>query len=124
MSQAAAPEQLRTPLEVTNDVLAELGSAAPEDQEQRTALEIASDLLECMEAEITEIMELRAILLAIYRDPEATAHIKSITGAGINASHFVSKGLEVLAIAFREELAALVQPDQKFDLAGIDGGEA
>lgn len=122
----AQPEtqELRTPQEVTNDVMAAYSSAAPEEQEQRTALEIAQDLMECMEAEIGQVMELRSILLAIWRDPEATENIKNIAGAGINASHFVSKGLEVLAIGFREELAALEQPDQESDLAGVDGGEA
>lgn len=124
MSQAAAPEQLRTPLEVTNDVLAALGSDSVVEQEQRSALEIAQKLLESMEAEIAQIMELRAILVSVWRDPEATAHIKNVAGAGIDASHFVSKGLEALALVFKEELAALEQPDQKFDLAGIDGGEA
>ena len=123
MSQAA-PEQLRTAMEVTNDVLAAFGSAAPEEQEQRTALEIAQDLMECMEAEIGQIMELRSILLAIYRDSGATENIKNIAGAGINASHFVSKGLEVLSIGFREELAALEQPSPESGLADVDGGEA
>ncbi|WP_440468081.1 hypothetical protein ACKI1H_07890 [Pseudomonas sp. YH-1] len=119
-----APEQLRTTLEVTNDVLAAFGSAADGEQEQRTSLEIANDLLECMEAEVTQIMEMRSILLAVWRDPEATAHIKNLVGAGINASHFVSKGLEVLAISFREELAALEQPDQVSAPSDVDGGEA
>lgn len=121
MSQAA-PEQLRTTLEVTNDVLAAIGSAPDADQDQRTVLEIAQELLECMEAEITQIMELRAILVAVYRDPEATAHIKSITGAGINASHFVSKGLEIMALMFKEELVALEQPELAVGLADGQGG--
>lgn len=106
----AAPEELRTTLEVTNDVLAALGSDSAMEQEQRSALDIAQELLECMEAEIAQIRELRAILVSVWRDPGATAHIKNITGAGIDASHFVSKGLEVLALVFKEELAALEQP--------------
>lgn len=123
MSQAA-PEELRTALEVTNDVLAAFGSAAPKEQEQRTALEIAQDLLECMDAEIGQIMELRAILLAIYRDPKVTENIKNISGAGINASHFVSKWLETLVLVFKDELAALEQPSPESGLADVDGGEA
>ncbi|QEY73242.1 hypothetical protein [Pseudomonas denitrificans (nom. rej.)] len=120
----APPEtqELRTALEVTNDVLAILDSGQQEPQESRAALEIAQELLECMEAEITQIMELRAILVAVYRDPEATAHIKSITGAGINASHFVSKGLEVMALMFKEELVALEQPELAVGLVDGQGG--
>lgn len=122
----APPEmqELRTALEVTNDVLAVLGSAADGEQEQRTALEIAQDLMECMDAEIGQIMELRSILLAVWSDPGATEHIKNLVGTGINASHFVSKGLEVLAISFREELAAFEQPGQEPCVADVDGGEA
>ncbi|QIE89478.1 hypothetical protein G5B91_25725 [Pseudomonas nitroreducens] len=109
-------------MDVTNDVLAVLDSVPHEPSEQRTALEVAEDLLECMEAEIAQIMELRAILVSVWRDPEATAHIKSITGAGINASHFVSKGLEVMALMFKEELAALEQPELATGLADGQGG--
>ncbi|QEY75131.1 hypothetical protein [Pseudomonas denitrificans (nom. rej.)] len=118
-----APEQvqgLRSDLEITEAVLSALDSETESPAEPRAAVEIANELLECMEAELLHIAELRAILFAVWRDPEATAHIKHITGAGIDASHFVSKGLETLSLIFKEELAALEQPD----LAGIDGGEA
>lgn len=117
MSQAA-PKQLRTNLDVTNDVLAAIGSASAEEPEQRTVLEIAEDLLVCMEADLQHIAELRSLLVAIWRDPEATAHIKNVAGAGIDTSHFVSKGLEVLALVFKEELAALEPAGEAAEVGG------
>lgn len=93
-------------------------SAPADTQEQRPALDIAQDLLECLEAEILQISEIRSILIAVWKDPEATENIKNLTGAGISASHFVSKGLGALAFAFKEELAALNPADEDSDAIG------
>lgn len=98
-------------------------SAPIEAQELRSPLEIAHELLECMEAEILQIRELRSILVTVWSDPEATEHIKHLVGAGINASHFVSNGLKVLADTFKEELA-LLEPVLEADISGDAGGEA
>lgn len=97
-------------------------SVPVEAQERRPALEIAQELLECMEAEILQIRELRSILIAVWRDPEATEHIKHITGAGINASHFVSNGLDALASVFKEEIAALEPKAPAEELIHVAGG--
>lgn len=115
-------QELRSGLEITNAVLAALDSAEEAPEEPRAAVEIANELLECMEAELLHIAELRAVLLAVWRDPEATAHIKHVTGAGIDASRFVSKGLEVMALMFKEELSALEQPELATSLADCQGG--
>lgn len=94
-------------------------TAAPaETQEPQTALEIAHELLDCMEAEILSIRELRSILVTVWAHADATDHIRDVVGAGINASHFVSNGLDALAFAFKEQLAALEHAEKAAEVEG------
>lgn len=127
LENTAAPpdsQDLHSDLEVTSAVLAAIGSEAAAPEEARSPLVIANDLLECMEAELHQIAELRAILLTIWGDPGATSHIKNIASVGINASHFVGKGLEALTLVFKGELAELKPSEQDAGLADADGGDA